>query len=55
MGFKEQKVVRKNFLIKEALVLSTINNILVNVVAKDAVYSVGREDTPPLKVFNKPV
>ena len=54
-GSREQRVVRKNFLIKEALVLNTINNTLVNVVAKDAVHSVGEENTSPLRVFNEPV
>ena len=54
-GFKEQRAVRKNFLMKEALVLSTINSALVNVVVKDTVHSVSKEDTSLLKAFNKPV
>ena len=46
---------RKNFLTKEALVLSTINGALVNVVTKDAVHNVSEEDTSSLRVFNEPI
>ena len=40
---------------EEGLVLGAINSALVNVVVKDAVYSVSREDTSSLRAFNKPV
>ena len=55
VGSKKQKAVRKNLITEEDLVLSTINNALVNVVTKDAVHSVNKEDASPLRVFNKPV
>ena len=55
VGSREQRVVRKNFLTEEALILSAINSALVNIVAKDAIHSVHQQDTPLLKVFNRPV
>ena len=53
MRFKKQKVVKKNLIIKESLVLNVINNTLVNVIIKDTIYNVSKKNALLLKVFNK--
>ena len=40
VGFRKQRVVRKNFFIKEAFILNVINSVLINVIVKDAIYNV---------------
>ena len=40
VGFREQRAVRKNFLTKKALVLSVINDTLVNIITKDVIHNV---------------